>query len=367
MRRIKELLGWLFRYIKQIFIKKNPDQKKNKSFSLMLENLVPELNGIDHETLFSSIKEGDIIYAITCTSLKRLSMLPSDHRVRPYIVAKKMNNRIIAFCGTSDPNARFKHSFTLSSSRYNVRKTGKINTGEPKTLKPNMIVSIIGKLKPEDITLINMDVLSKKEEGFHQLISMDFPIREGLILKRTYGLYYVYSVVDKQITLYRLYKDMHKPLQVKLNGRPYFIDPNRPIIEEDLNRYNRLGFKEAKENYKDKIDKYHDRYQAKHIPMNSFVQNCSYSYPVGQVFDSRGSYMVYLYTINGVDYGFDENDLYNNQIRIKKLNSLDRCYKEEIMDKETLSFAIDDITRRFYNYGWIKDIIPKEQGIKTLN
>ena len=77
--------------------------------------------------------------------------------------------------------------------------------------------------------------------------------------------------------------------------------------------------------------------------------------------------MVYLYTINGVDYGFDENDLYNNQIRIKKLNSLDRCYQEEIMDKETLSFAIDDITGRFYNYGWIKDIIPKEQGIKTLN
>ena len=367
MKKIKDLLNRLSRFIKRIFVKKKPDQKKDNGFSFILERLVPELKNVDHETLFSSIKEGDIIYATTCTSLKRLSMLPPDHRVRPYIVAKKMNNRIIAFCGTSDSNVRFKHSFTLSSSRYNVRKTGKINTGEPKTLKPNMIVSIIGKLKPEDITLINMDILSKKEEGFHQLIGMGFPIREGLILKRTYGLYYVYSVVDKQITLYRLYKDMHKPLQVKLNGRPYFIDPSRPIIEEDLKRYNKLGFKEAKENYKDKIDKYHNRYQAKHIPMNSFAKNCSYSYPVGQVFDSRGSYMVYLYTINGVDYGFDENDLYDNQIRVKKLNSLDHCCLEEVMDKETLSYAVNDIARRFYNYGWLKDIIPKEYDTRTLS
>lgn len=358
MTRIKELIIQIFHCIKKIFIQKKPDQKEDNE--LKLEDLVPQLSGVDHEALFSSIREGDIICAITCSSLKRLSSIKPDHRVRPYIVAKKTKNRIVAFNGTSDPDAKYKCFFTLSSNRYNVRKTGKINIEVPKTLKPNMITSIIGKLKPEDITLINMKILSNKETNHYQLIEKDLPIKEGLILKKGKGLYYVYSATDNKVKLYKLYNDINQPLHVKLNNRSYHIDPNSPIKENDLNGYVKVGFKEAKENYKDKIKKYHDRYQVKHIPMNSFAQNCSYSYPVGQVFDSKGSYMVYLYSINGVDYGFDENDLYNNQIRIKKLNSLDRCYKEEIMDKETLRYAIDDITRRFYNYGWIKNIIPKE-------
>ena len=130
MKKLRKILN----SIKQLFCEagqqpreqaeeiETPNQKLEKN--LKLKDFVPELNEVDEEALFASIIPGDIIYAVTYPSAKELVKMEPQHRIRPYIVASRTENKLIAYCGTSNMKRKYKHSFTLSKERYDVFKSG---------------------------------------------------------------------------------------------------------------------------------------------------------------------------------------------------------------------------------------------------
>ena len=362
MDNIKKIVDKIIRlFINFYDINKNPDKKK-KVNAIPLKELVPELKAIDHEKLFSVVRPGDIIYAVSSPSSTELIKLPQEHRTRPYIVATNNGSTIEAYSGTSNPDRKYKHSFTLSKENYNLNKSGKINLSKVKILKVGMITCIVGKLIPTDVTAINAEILSIKKEKAPPHIEKQFPVKGGLILEKNRHFYYINGINKTEAILYRMYKDASKPVSIRVGSTHYYIDPDEQIVEKDISSYTKVGFKDSKQNIKEKIQKYKVRKSINYVSMNSFANQCKYNYSIGQVFESKGSYVVYLFSINGNDFGFEEDDLYNGEPKIKILNHLDFCKKEEIMDKETLDYAINSIANRSYNYIWLKDIISKEEA-----
>lgn len=73
------------------------------------------------------LSQGDIIVASTKTSIDQLKSMESDHRVCPYIVARKLNNTLLCYAGTSNSCKEIWYSCQLLRSNYKVWKDGKIN------------------------------------------------------------------------------------------------------------------------------------------------------------------------------------------------------------------------------------------------
>lgn len=336
---------------------RTPNQKLEKN--LKLKDLVPELNEVDEEALFASIIPGDIIYAVTYPSAKELVKIEPQHRIRPYIVASRTENKLIAYCGTSNMKRKYKHSFTLSKEKYDVFKSGKINIGKANILTLGMIAGFIGTLKADDIIRINMDILFNKDGKYHPPIEKEYKIKEGLVLKKGDNLYCVGETRNDNVLLY-LMKPEEGEIPIRFNKTRYYINPEESFIETDLDSYYAIGHRTEKDRIKNKIEKQKARRGMKYVPVTSYAQICEYNYPIGQIFYNNDSYQVYLFSINGNDFGFDEDDLYDNNMQIRKLIGLDLSEKEEIMEDETLRFAVDEIARKSYNYTWLKGVVAKE-------
>ena len=72
---------------------------------LTLEKLVPDVRKIDTDDLIRGIEPGDIVTAAMNVPLDVLAGIPKDHRIRPYIIAKKENGKLYGYCGTSRSEA----------------------------------------------------------------------------------------------------------------------------------------------------------------------------------------------------------------------------------------------------------------------
>lgn len=371
MQNKTKALRKILNNIKQLFHKaeqqvqeqteKTETPKPKPEKSLKLKDLIPELNEIDEESLFASIVPGDIIYAVTHPSANELVKIEPQHRIRPYIVASRTENKLVVYSGSSNVKRKYKHSFTLSKERYDIFKSGKINIGRAKILTVGMVVGFVGALKADDIIKINMDILFNKDGKYHPPIEKEYKIREGLVFKKGDDLYCAGEVRNENVLLYPMNSEEGE-VPIRFNKARYYINPEKSFIESDLDSYYAIGHWMERNKIKNKIEKQKIRKSIKHVPVTSYAQICEYNYPIGQIFYNNDSYQVYLFSVNGNDFGFDEDDLYDNNMQIRKLTDLDMSKKEEIMEDETLRFAVDEIARKLYNYSWLKDIVTKEMA-----
>ena len=223
---------------------------------LTVEKLVPSLKGVDKDDLYKGIEPGDIITAAMNLPLDVLADIPADHRVRPYIVARKDNGKLFGYCGTSSFDAKKSKSkiYYLSSKKYNVWKNGYIKLNKSYFIPKDHLLEKNDTLNPRDIDRINM-MIQKQRDPKCPAIDVYTGIKNGDVISKGESMYYVYSIETDESLLYTLLKQK-SAIPVEFKGLMRYINPGVPKKAKNLNGYTVIGYLPI--TVKRKIDHYLD-------------------------------------------------------------------------------------------------------------
>lgn len=209
---------------------------------LTVEKLVPSLKGVDKDDLYKSIEPGDIVTAAMNLPLDVLAGIPADHRVRPYIIARKDNGKLFGYCGTSSFDAKKSNSkiYYLSSKKYDVWKNGYIKLNKSHFIPKDHLLEKNDTLSPRDIDRINM-MIRKQRDPKCSVIDVYTGIKNGDVISKGESMYYVCSVGDDESLLYTLLKQK-SAIPVQFRGLQRYINPGIPKKVKNFNGYTMIGY-----------------------------------------------------------------------------------------------------------------------------
>lgn len=318
------LLKRILNYLKNIFKKKEPS----------LIDLVPQLKDIDHDELFKEIRPGDIVFGVTQISIDDLKELEVSHRIRPYIVAKKKDNYILAYGGSTNQKDKRKH-FLLNKNDYNFSKSGFIYLDRLMKIHKDELICINDHLKINHINEIN------KLLGYGScLIDGKHFFQKGNIIKGNNELFYIKSINhnNNKAILHKLIKDENGDIEIDNNN--YRL--NQKFIEDFLNeKYIVI----KNDNYKFKTQE-----KKKNKSTVRFKEDHYFDYEIGQILSCGLDEYIYLFSCHGKDYGveyYKEGDEFSNltvlpyKIYLSKLSIADKSLIEDVVS--VVAYAQKDI------------------------
>lgn len=348
MSKIKRILKALLDKVKKAFGKTQHEYT--------LEELVPQLKGIDTASVLSEIQPGDIVLAAMPFKLEDLAKVEEGHRYRPYIVAFKNDKGIIAYCGTSNMDKYYSISYVLKKESYKSGKDGKISLEHSWFVPEDRLIHILDTLKNSDLMAINEKLYLNNKDTHHPLIDKNVEVYEGFVVRKDQYLYYVYSIQNNIAKLFRL-TTKQTEISTIFRDRVQYIDINNEI-EADLHdgfiplgRANTTAIKGIKKELNKKGNK-------KENDNRMFEKNHRFNYPVGQIFTAGFNSVIYLFSSKGKDYGIEEEDLFDDIPQIKRLD-IDHYFKDEVLESEQLLGLVERMSRYNTKLTWLYHFLSK--------
>lgn len=360
MKMIKSILNRIHKYFSGLFL------QKSKKEEYTVYDLVPQLKETDTNELYERIMPGDIIMAVTPKPLEMLSTMDLSHRVRPYIVAKKENNVITAYCGTSNSRASFKCFFDLNRDDYAVSKDGKIRLTKAFEITPDRILSVIDHLSYSDILKINEELYLCSHCRNCQPIDISKEIREGQIIRFEKDLYIAASCIGETVKACRLLPGADGGHSVVHRNNVYHISrkcsfdipldsilPTASFCHSLIQRNQTPKQKDPVPDRKTKEEKYR--------------KNHSYSYPPGQIFSIGTRLSIYLFSYEGKEYGVADEDLELGKPKIRKISNMYYSHEDGMLDDAALIDILDRLVYNNSGYKWLFDEIFEVEGEECSN
>ena len=342
---MKKIITNIIIRIKQLF---------NKEESYSLVELVDKLADVDIEEIKANIQVGDIVNAAMPLSLDALSEIEKNHRHRPYLIMRVNVNSCTAYPGTSnEEKINPQTSFFVDRNKYHVWKNGYFTVNKSVELPYENMIEILDQISLEDKVQIN-EIITKANLSHNNLMFEEVNnISVGAIVTRGTNLYYVYRIKDNQADIYKL-KNKKTGYPIGFRGKLYYIDPNN-IKTIESSKYTVIG--RSSNSMIKKLNQYWAS-RKKSIKKNlrytsAIINNHQYRFPLGTRFKLVDETYIYLYSLNGNDYGFDERDILNACPPIRNLNNLKYYNKDEILNITELVDAIERIVLRSKNYQWL--------------
>ena len=345
MKIILLLIHYLYYRIKRFLI---PKDKKS------LQNLVEDLKYVDTNQVFQKIQPGDIVIGILPCSLSQLQRIAPTHRIRPFIVAKKEKDYILAYCGTSNQNRKYQYFLPLLASDYRVSKDGNINLSNVLVLPPTHILYHNGHLHYQDILSANESIYLSHPSHLQPSIDVETPIHAGQIVRKERQLFYIYSLSENIAQAYKLYSHDYGNIRIPYRDKVYSIHETKPLSIDIHNGYIPVSL--INTSYIDQINAVLHPTEKKVHPSNEnyFEKYHTYTYPVGQTFSAGFNSIIYLFTCKGIDYGLYSDDLEDDEQppQIRRVDiTLHR--KAEILNEEELIDAVDRLSFFDERFTWL--------------
>lgn len=189
---------------------------------LILSDLVYQLKEVDTEKVFDEIEVGDIVFAAMPFSLKILKKIRKNHRVRPYIIAKKDMSGVYVYGGTSKFKSYFSDNFILSSYSYNVWKDGIIKLNKMYYIPKNNIIKYLDSLSLDDVLKINDSICKRKNKKL-SIIDLNFKINEHCLIRKEDKLYFIYKIIN---SVAKVFEVNEKPTKISIpfKNKQYYVD-----------------------------------------------------------------------------------------------------------------------------------------------
>ena len=348
------LLKKIYTYLIRLFARKTEKKDVWK-----LEDLVPDLKSVNGKELFNSIKPGDIVLAVSQGSLKELAVLDKSHRIRPYIIARKEDDRLIAYCGTSNPDKKYYRYFELSRNDYHVSKDGRINLSRPCNITEDQILCVKDHLTILDILDINEILYLANLSYTCPYISHDTGIRAGQVIWHKKELYYVYSVSGTAASVYKLLPGYKENAWLSHNGALYHPadECSELVINDEV-----MPTSTVSHVLKEQIiwcNANHTCTKKAKKP-NEFAVNHTYTYPIGQTFTAGFRSYIYLFSSKDRDYGLEEEDLDLEAPQVRRLRDIEYFHKSDVLNDDLLFDTVERLTCYNTSFNWLYDSLCEQ-------
>lgn len=346
MKFFRKVKDWICHYIEHLFHKKD------------ISDLVPSLKQVNSEKIFASIQPGDIIIATTCQTYDELQKVPEGHRLRPMIVAKKDDEYVYAFSGSSR-NKHYRIMFVLDGKKYNNAKDGYVNLSEVKKIPKGNIQYNKCNLTLLDQLKINDLIWNGTHNSKMQYIVLNADLQKGQIVRKDNRLYYLTEIEANTGIVYEMHRcnGSFDEIQIPFGKQVYTVSSSKheeklseliptSVIEKGVLSNLKTKEKQAKKELQ----------KEKKLQKTNLCQNHSYRYVAGRVFILDYDPYIYLFSNGNHDYGVrkygkDEEYDYVNLVR---LNDLDNCADmEEIIGDEELYETVCELVSFHQQYQWL--------------
>lgn len=274
-KRIKEFI----KKIQTIFLKPKTDflepieEIEEETFTGKLvaeekeKNIVKELSV---SSVFDELEVGDVILAKRYQTEEEMKNIPSGHREGPYIVIKKLENKIVALKGIgTDPLKKYPNLSTFKYITFLANdicflKTTYFCLNDLKLMDNSQFIKKLFSLSTNDLN----EVYRKFEQAFtnnaYQFDNFtkedipEIPYYSGDVILLGCTLYYIYEINEKEATVIPL-KRKNDIDAILVNNRFYTYDLKNSMIIKCKNIHNLYGtvdWKQVKRihNEKERLD-----------------------------------------------------------------------------------------------------------------
>lgn len=346
-RNVKDCICSYFRYIEHLFHKKD------------ISDLVPALKRVNSEKIFAGIQPGDIIIATTCQTYDELKKVPEGHRLRPMIVAKKEEEYVYAFSGSSK-NKHYRIMFVMDGKKYNIAKDGVykdgyVNLSRVKKIPKSNIQYNKCSLTLLDQLKINDTIWNRSHSCKMQYIALkNVNLQPGQVVRKENELYYLAEVNDNTGIVYKMHRnnDCFNEIQIPFGKQVYTLSDSGH--EEKLNDLIPTSVIEKK--YKKQIG--NERKTQKQSSQKKWELNTNhyFRYDAGKIFLLGSMKCVYLFSNSGEDYGvrkYDEEEIYD-YLNLEKLDRLDEYfYPSGKLNDDELYETVLELISYHKKYEWL--------------
>ena len=184
----------------------------------------------------SFLNVGDIIWARRYKTPEEKNKIKMGHQESPYVIIKKNRNQVYALQCTSNPHPEIKWKmiyYPIGRFNYEMQKNSYINCLKEYELMEIQFVEIIGHLSAYDLNqlkkqlyiLINSNYRNKPKIEKKYL---NYKISIGDIIIQNDTKYYIYSIDEKYLYVYRLRKHIKKNMNILINNMYYSFIFDRP-------------------------------------------------------------------------------------------------------------------------------------------
>ena len=326
----------------------------------------------EQRKLFYSLKKGDVISAKI--QLGDIDFRNSEiaQKYEDYLVIGKGFNHIYAYKISKYDlpiNYRFMN-YSINLKKYKQRGDSHLSIRYVYKIPISDISRKKYSLDFEDKKNIQRRITicaSKTHLNKEYKISLNVPVNitVGDIIRVGKELYLIYSINEFYIECYKLFKllttinvdtsfdKVNETMRVVINNEEYFVNYNKPKHFVKKTRYDLLDYstiEEMKIIFKD-LEAQKSRFDR----MN--VEN---KYYMGKVFDINGKKIVYLFSVNGVDYGMDTENYKKEPVltsinNIGKYKVIDYKFEQEYIDvlyknKATPFAPIEDLYEKTHSW-----------------
>ena len=242
----------------------------------------------------SFLNVGDIIWARRYKTPEEKNKIKMGHQESPYVIIKKNRNQVYALQCTSNPHPEIKWKmiyYPIGRFNYEMQKNSYINCLKEYELMEIQFVEIIGHLSEYDLNqlkkqlyiLINSNYRNKPKIEKKYL---DYKISIGDIIIQNDTKYYIYSIDEKYLYVYRLRKHIKKNMNILINNMYYSFIFDRPEKIRLKSNYDLVDTFNTGEI--EIINKYREK------SLKKYTENKNKLLVVGSIIDYNGN-MYYVY------------------------------------------------------------------------
>ena len=326
----------------------------------------------EQRKLFYSLKKGDVISAKI--QLGDIDFRNSEiaQKYEDYLVIGKGFNHIYAYKISKYDlpiNYRFMN-YSINLKKYKQRGDSNLSIRYVYKIPISDISRKKYSLDFEDKKNIQRRITicaNKTHLNKEYIISLIVPviITVGDIIRVGKELYLIYSINEFYIECFKLFKllttinvdtsfdKVNETMRIVIDDEEYFVNYNKPkhfVKKTRFDLLNYLTIEEMKIIFKD-LEIQKSRFNR----MN--VEN---KYYMGKVFDINGKKIVYLFSVNGVDYGIDTENYKKEPVltsinNIGKYKVIDYKFEQEYIDvlyknKATPFAPIEDLYEKTHSW-----------------
>ena len=316
----------------------------------------------EQKKLFSKVEEGDMIWAKMPLKKKELKTIQESHRIRPYLVVKKIKNYLICYQSSSKPNEKLNNyeEFLIKSKRYNKKRDSYLTLN--KTVKIP-ICNIKNKyIKVNDIDLRKIEkriqIIENRKNIKTDKFNIPINIEEGDVIFYNENTYYIYTTDNVYVYGIKIHKrntKKQKSIKILINRKTYYIildDAKKEVVRRNLDlKLIDIAYPEEIEEIKNIKNK------KKKEKKNDIIKEAdceeSKNYEIGTVFKVGNSKILYLFQKDKKYYGVDiiYYVVFPKILQIKDINNREVI---EIKPKEECLVYIEELLKN--NTSLVKEI-----------
>lgn len=288
--------------------------------------------------ILNSVEVGTLVWAKMPLKRKTLKKIEKNHRVRPYIVVYKDLTYVYGVkCSSSPKNIRNNYlEYFIPGKKYRQTKDTYVKLGKIYKVPVNNLKSKYYTLKNNDVISIKKRLAIIKNSGAE--IDYNFPkgfkYDKGDVLKDGENTYYVYDVDNKNYYCYycsiKYDKKAKRYIKANVNWQPMYFNLSEKLCFSQNKKMDIINIA-TEDEIKFLDDKIADSEIAikaeKNLNKNNKQNvNCFMS---GSVYKGRKHKIVYLFQLNGKNYGVD-TFMYNIEPELVEIENIE---KKKVVEK----------------------------------